>query len=343
MKKRFWALACAGLMLLPAAGCGQQDPLTTEIYAMDTVMDLDAYGDAAQTALDESEAEITRLENLFSRTKADSEISKLNSAGGAPVAVDGEVADILRSAIEYSSATSGAFDVTVAPIVSAWGFTTDSYQVPDQAALDALLPAVGSDRIQVDGDTVTLGAGQSVDLGGIAKGYASDQIAAIYRKCGVTSGKIYLGGNVWVCGSKPDGSPWRVAVQDPNDSQGQVGVLSLTDAFAITSGGYQRYFEQDGKIYHHIIDPSTGYPAESGLVSVTIVASEGYGTGTMCDTFSTALFVMGEEKAVEFWRSGRYDFNMVLVTSDNRVLVSDGIADQFEQSGGSDYTYETIH
>lgn len=336
--KQLSAIFLALLLSLSLCGCGAGQAQTAQLFAMDTIMNFSAYGSGAKSALSDSEAEITRLENLLSRTKGASEISKINDSAGTPTEIDGEVASLLRSALEYSAATDGAFDITVAPVVFAWGFIGDTYRVPSQEELDGLLAKVGYGRISLADETVTLGAGQSVDLGGIAKGYASDRIAAIYAKDGVTSGMISLGGNVWVCGKKPDGTDWRVAVQDPQNSSSYVGVLSLSDTFAVTSGGYQRYFTKDGKTYHHIIDPSTGYPAESGLTSVTIVAKN----GTMSDAFSTALFVAGEEKAVSFWRSGKYDFDMVLVTADGRVLVTDGIAGQFEKTEGSGYAYETV-
>ncbi len=166
----------------------------------------------------------------------------------------------------------------MAPVVSAWGFTTDHYQVPDQATLSTLLRHVDSDRLTLlageDGGTVALGQGQSIDLGGIAKGYTSDRAEAIFRAAGVESGSISLGGNVYVQGSKPDGSLWRVAVQDPQNSSAAAVVLELSDAYAVTSGGYQRYFDQDGKRYRgdpHT-SPATGFPADSGLLSVTVVA-----------------------------------------------------------------------
>ena len=161
-----------------------------------------------------------------------------------------------------------------------------------------------------------------------------------------------LGGNVLAWGDRPDGTPWRVGIQDPknpDDANAFAALLHLTNAFAVTSGGYQRFFEADGKTYHHIIDPATGYPADSGLTSVTVVADcdldevdGGPGVGTMCDALSTALFVMGEEKALDFWRSGAYDFDLVLVTEDGRVVVTDGIADELERSEESGYIYEVV-
>jgi thiamine biosynthesis lipoprotein len=354
MQKRLTVLLLCGLMLSALAGCttsGAASPdgeNTAEIYAMDTVMDLTAYGDHAAAALKSSEKKINTLEALLSRTKEDSEVSKLNRAGGTPTLVDGEVQSLISRAAALSAVTDGAFDITIAPVVSAWGFTTDSYQVPPQAELDELLTHVSSDNIDLGNDGVTLKNGATIDLGGIAKGYTSDCVAEIFLAQGIESGKISLGGNVYVRGNKPDGSAWRVGVQDPANSEGYAGILSLTDAFAVTSGGYQRYFEQGGKTYHHIIDPKTGYPAENGLVSVTVVMGydEGSatGSGTICDAFSTALFVMGTDGALDFWRTNKavYDFDLVLVTDDGRVLVTSGVADQFEEIEDSGYTYEIV-
>ena len=212
--------------------------------------------------------------------------------------------------------------------------------------LDALLENVNSDEIRLSGNSVTLGAGQAIDLGGIAKGYTSDCVEAVFRENKIESGKISLGGNVFVLGGKPDGADWRVGIRDPQDENALAAVLTLRDAF--TSGGYERYFTENGNTYHHIIDPSTGYPADSGLLSVTVVAEangpdfSGPGNGTMCDAFSTALFVMGEERALEFWQTGGYDFDLVLVTADGRVIITDGLSDRFEVVKDSGYTYETV-
>jgi thiamine biosynthesis lipoprotein len=346
--RRFFAAALCAVLACGLTACNQSGEHSAEFYAMDTTMSITAYGKGAKSAVEETQATINQLESQLSRTRDDSVVSRLNAGEGSQT-VDPEISNLLSAAEKYSAATSGAFDITIAPVVSAWGFTTDHYQVPDQSELDELLTHVGSGHIHLGkGNEVTLDDDTEIDFGGIAKGYASDCAEAILAKSGVERAKVELGGNIYVRGSKPDGTAWRVGIQDPNGS-GFAGILSLTDAFAVTSGGYQRYFEQDGKRYHHIIDPATGYPAESGLVSVTVVASgneeetEGCpGHGAMCDAFSTALFVMGEKKAVEFWRSGTYMFQMVLVTEDGRVLVTDGLGDDFEQEDGSGYAYETI-
>ncbi|WP_294852668.1 FAD:protein FMN transferase [uncultured Oscillibacter sp.] len=347
--RRLLAVALCAALITGLSSCGQEEGTSSEFYAMDTNMSVTAYDGNAQDAVSAVRDELYSLDLRLSRTRIDSAISRLNTGVGLP-AEEADISQLITSAIEYSDATAGAFDITVAPLVSAWGFTTDHYQIPKQKELDRLLPHVGSSHILFGGDgTITLDGGTKIDLGGIAKGYASDLCEGILSESGVTSAMVSLGGNIYVRGSKPDGSAWRVGVQDPKKPSGFAGVLSLTDAYAVTSGGYQRYFEENGKRYHHILNPATGYPAESGLTSVTVVApangdehGNGPGHGTMCDAFSTALFVMGEEKAVEFWRSGVYDFDLVMVTEDGRVLVTDGLADKFQQEDGSGYAYETV-
>ena len=313
-------------------------------------MEVAAYGEHAEQAVKYTEKRIEELENRLSRTKADSLVSGLNRDGSIRH-LTYDYWNLIARAKEYRDATNGAFDITIAPVMDAWGFTGDSFRVPEQSELDTLLKKVNSDAIQMLGspsDSVTLGEGQAIDLGGIAKGYTSDCVEAVFYDHEIENGKISLGGNVFVLGTKPDGSDWRVGIKDPRNESGLAAILSLRDAYAITSGGYERYFEENGKTYHHIIDPSTGYPADSGLLSVTVVAADngpdwaGAGNGAMCDAFSTALFVMGEEQALDFWRNGGYDFDLVLVTEDGRVVITAGLADRFEEVKDSGYTYETV-
>jgi thiamine biosynthesis lipoprotein len=229
--------------------------------------------------------------------------------------------------------------------MEAWGFTTDSYQVPPQAELDRLLANMGMEHVYTEGDAARLDEGTRIDLGGIAKGYASDCLVQVFENYEVERGWASLGGNVVAWGTRPDGAPWKVGVRDPKHTEQEVlvGMIGLENAFAVTSGGYERFFEENGKTYHHILDPKTGYPADSGLVSVTVVADcETPGNGAMCDALSTALFVMGEEAALEFRRSSGYAFDLVLVTADDRVVVTDGIAEQFMFNEESEYRYEIV-
>ena len=347
--KRFSILILT--LCLCLTGCGKQTTeATAQIFAMDTVMEVAAYGEHAEQAVKYTEKRIEELENRLSRTKADSLVSGLNRDGSIRH-LTYDYWNLIARAKEYRDATNGAFDITIAPVMDAWGFTGDSFRVPEQSELDTLLKKVNSDAIQMLGspsDSVTLGEGQAIDLGGIAKGYTSDCVEAVFYDHEIENGKISLGGNVFVLGTKPDGSDWRVGIKDPRNESGLAAILSLRDAYAITSGGYERYFEENGKTYNHIIDPSTGYPADSGLLSVTVVAADngpdwaGAGNGAMCDAFSTALFVMGEEQALDFWRNGGYDFDLVLVTEDGRVVITAGLADRFEEVKDSGYTYETV-
>ena len=356
--KRFAAALLAALMLAELTGCSWQTESPDEareviqVIAMDTVMIFTTYGEKSTHADYLSEDEVRRLESLLSRTDENSVIYQLNHAGGLGIDVGGGVCGLMEAAEEYALATGGAFDITIAPVVSAWGFTEEENRVPSQGELDELLALVGPEHITLADDAAALTPGTQIDLGGIAKGYASDRIAEILKENNIPRATISLGGNVLAWGDRPDGTPWRIGIQDPKDANNAnafAGMLNLTDAFAVTSGGYQRFFETDGKTYHHIIDPATGYPADSGLTSVTVVADcdrdEVDGTpsvGTMCDALSTALFVMGEEKALDFWRSGAYDFDLVLVTEDGRVVITDGIAGAFVESEESGYSYEVV-
>ena len=353
--KRIAALFLAfGLVL--ATGCAQKDqdgPERREVFAMDTAMVLTIYGENAVRAANAAEEEIYRLDSLLSRTNEASKVSLLNNAEGKMVPVGVALCNLFQTAATYTDLTDGAFDITIAPVVSAWGFTTDHYQVPQPEELEELLTHVGMEHVQLSGkssasagyENASLDPGTQIDMGGIAKGYASDRLAAIFREQEIPQALISLGGNVLAWGSKPDGSAWRVGIQDPNapsDPNAYVGILQLTDALAVTSGSYERFFEQDGVIYHHIIDPATGYPARSGLVSVTVVADAAEGNGTMCDALSTALFVMGREKALDFWRSGACDFEMILVDEDGLVTVTAGLEDCFQTAEGGGYTYEVV-
>ena len=327
------------------AGCAKTESAT--VYAMNTVMGFTVHSGENEAVLSAMTAKVNELDHLLSRTQAGSKVSQLNGAGGKAIALDEVTISLLETSKEVWAATEGAFDVTIAPVASAWGFTEEAHRVPAAEELEALLPLVDSGAITMEDRMVSLKEGQAIDLGGIAKGYAADCLADVLLDYGVEHGTVSLGGNVLAWGKKADGSPWRVGVKDPGDPAALCGILELTDAYAVTSGGYERYFEQNGKTYHHIIDPATAYPAESDLASVTIVMDWGAerlggktGNGTLCDALSTALYVMGEEKALDFWRSGPYDFDMVLVTVEGRVAYTPGLTFlPVEESG---YTYESI-
>lgn len=333
--KKLIAFCFTIVLLLSLSACAEKSA-STEIFAMDTYMSLTAYGKDAQVALTDASRKINELERMLSRTVSDSDVARINEQHEA--AVSDETVTLMTAALQYATQTNGAFDITVAPIVNAWGITTDTPRVPAQDEIDEMLTHVGSNHVHIKDSTVMLDDGCAIDLGGIAKGYASDCVADIFHSAGITSGCVSLGGNVYVCGNKPDGNAWSVAIQDPQ-SDGYAALVSLRNAFAVTSGGYQRYFTaEDGTVYQHIIDPKTGYPVQSDLLSVTIIADN----GTMADAYSTALYVMGENRAIDFWRSHADDFDMVLITTDGRLLYTPNLQDKITKAEGSSYDFHVI-
>ena len=247
---------------------------------------------------------------------------------------------LLSRALELCALTDGALDLTAYSAVQAWGFTTGEYRVPSQGELDALIPRIDYTRLELDGDGLRarLPENMELDLGAVAKGYAGTYLAEQLRQAGVTSAILRLGGNIQAVGTRPDGNPWRVAIQDPDSQQeATLGVVEIADQAVITSGGYQRYFEEGGETYWHIMDPDTAAPARSGLTSVTVIGAD----GTVCDALSTALFVMGPEEAAGFWRAHpELGVELILVLEDGAVQITQGLEETFTLS--QDRTMEVI-
>lgn len=339
---RLWKKLAALLLAGVLTGCSapaeeMQQPVERSLFAMNTYMTFTAYGEDAQAALQEAEECIQQVEGLWSVTDEDSEIYQANHSGGQPVTVSEETAEIISFALEMAQRTGGALDPTIYPVLTAWGFTTDSKQVPSQQQIAQLLEQVGYDRIQLNGSELTVPDGMELDLGAVGKGYTADLVTEILRRHGVTSALISLGGNIQAIGSRPDGSDWRLGIRAPWES-GNLGVLTVSDAAVVTSGGYENYFDDEqGNIYWHILDPSTGYPADSGLQSVTIVGRE----GKMCDALSTALFVMGAQSAEQYWRENG-GFEMLLVTDSGEILITEGIAENFTLNEGRTETVRVL-
>ena len=312
---------------------GEEKSASRDIFAMDTYMTLTAYGDNAEKGLDAAVDEINKIEQLVSTGIDSSEVSQINKNGKGSVSET--TGYLIKRSKEIYDSTNGVFDITIYPIMQAWGFPTEKYRIPGKEELKKLRTLMGADDVLYDEkkQEVTLDKeGMKIDLGGIAKGYTSSKVMDIFKENGISSAVISLGGNVQTLNGKPDGSDWRVAVENPADTSSYIGILSIKNKAVITSGGYERYFEQDGKTYHHIIDPSTGYPANNGLTSVTIVSDD----GTLADGLSTSLFIMGPEKAQEYWKKHSDEFDTILVKDDGSILVSEGIADKF--TSDSDFT-----
>lgn len=306
--------------------------------AMGTVMTHKAFGRYAEDSLAAVCAEVERIEGLLSRFLPDSDISRINeSAGIKSEKVSPETYEVLTKAVEFSRYCPGCFDVTIEPLVTLWNRGKDSSVQPEELSIQQVLPLVNDRDLILDPWKMTAGlkfVGQSVDLGGIGKGFAGDRILEVYRQFGVSSAYSNLGGNVVTLGAKPDGSPWRIGIQHPRQENKIIGSVSVVNQTVVTSGDYQRYFtDSQGKRHHHILNPTTGYPAESGLISVSIVSEK----SLAADALSTILFVAGMEKGLEYLRSFPQT-EVILVDTDLQVYVTPGLRDHFQADQGMDVT-----
>lgn len=288
------------LVSLALGGCSRNaEPVRETIFCMDTVMDIQVWGRDAQEGVRQSTALLRELEQDWSATEDTSLLSQLNR--GRNPALTQDQAYLLQRCTELSQRTGRAFDPQLHALSQAWGFYNGAYRVPSQEEIQQALSQ------------------RQWDLGAALKGYAGQECAELLAGLNIDRAMLVLGGNVQTYGEKAKGEPWQVGIQSP-DGGGSLGVLSVTGTVSVvTSGDYQRYFEVDGVRYHHILDPETGYPADSGLRSVTIVCRD----GLTADCLSTALFVMGLEKAADFWRKSD-DFEAVFVTTDGHIFATEG-------------------
>ena len=325
MKRYLSLLILLLLTILPLVGCEAKAPLCEEeLYALDTIITLSAYSSETE-GFDLAKTEIRRIEALLSVTEPDSDVSKINSSPEKFVAVSDECFELIKTSLQISESCKGAFDITVYPALKLWGFTSSSYRVPDKSELLEVKDNIGYNKIILDDSTksVKIPKGVSIDLGGIAKGYIADKAAEILSRQGVTSALLNFGGNIRLVGSKPHGESFKIGIKAPF-GEGYFAVLSADNKTVSTSGGYERYFEESGNRYHHIINPSTLAPAESDVISSTVVGDK----GEICDALSTAAFVCGT-KGIEALASEYTDYSFVILTEDT-VFVSKNISADFE-------------
>lgn len=317
----------------------EPDQAITQIdFVMDTVVEQRLYGDNAQQAAERVSQMLARLEGEMSLYVEESEIAQINAqAGIGMVPVSQETFDLLTRAKELCGQSQGLFDITIGPVSTLWNVTGASPQVPDDQAIQQAQSLVNWQDLLLDSQTRSVGlrrTGQSIDLGGIAKGYAVDLAWEIYEDCGINEGYLSVGGNILVLGTKPEGEDFDIGVRDPRGSASEyLGVVTVPNQIMATTGDYERYFIQDGVRYHHVMDPRTGAPCQSDLISVTVIGTD----GTLCDFLSTVLFVAGKESAMELL--DREDLSLILVDQEGHVYCSSNLKDRFIPREGSAYTY----
>lgn len=322
----------AALVITTAAfsGCAKTEKADRNFFAMDTFMTATVYGSSAEAAADAAVDEIYRLERLLTAYDDKSPICILNDNSGEWTEMPDEAAGLIARALEISEITGGSFDITVEPFSRTWGFGTGEYRVPGAEEINRIIPLTGYDKVHTENGRVMLDAGAAISLGGIAKGYAGDRVREILKQNGVTGAVISLGGNISTVGVKPGGSKWNIGIRDPKDASGVFCSVEAGETNIITSGAYQRYFEADGKTYGHIIDPHTGMPADSGLISATVICDD----GTLADALSTALYVMGKDKAEMLWRE-LSSFGMILVDEELNVYYTPDLEGSIHIENGS--------
>ena len=321
-------------MALPMAACGEVQATEKQLFAMNSAVSIKAYGKNAEAGLNSAASVISALDASLDPEREGSTLYNINSAAGDGIVITGQVAEMLQTARTVYDATDGALDLTVYPLVKAWGFIDGLYNVPSESEIDSLLEHVDFSAVNVSAMTetdtylLTMPAGMELTFAAVARGCAAMYAMRAMRQAGVESGIVSFGGTVMTLGVKPD----------PVNTGSYAATINVgADTAVVTSGGYLRYFvDDDGNYRQHILDPATGCPAESDLLSVTVICDD----GTYADALSTALYVMGERDAKSFYEDNT-GFELVLITSDNRVVVSEGVREDFTLSG-SDYTVETL-
>ena len=336
------ALVLAAAMLVPLCSCAN-DSLTKQVFAMDTVITLVAYGKNADAGLDAASGVISSMDASLDPDLLSSYTSLINSSNGEEVPVSSQVYEMLSTALDVCEKSGGALDLSVYPLYLAWGeFKEDTGKIPDDEEIRSLRTNMKFSKASLTGIAseneyyIKLPDNTQISFGAVAKGCASQYAVDAMRNAGVTSAIVSLGGNVQTLGNKPDGNPWTVAIEDPSapGTNSYVGTLKVGETAVVTSGSYQRYFiGSDGVKYHHIIDPSTGKPVDNELVSVTIVCED----GTLADCLSTAMFVLGEKAALKYWRTNG-GFDMILITKDGRVTCTKGLIEVFTLTNTSGYS-----
>lgn len=318
--RKLVSLALILLTLISLSACGEEACLTQTGFYFDTIVTISVYDGEREDALAQAIELCRYYDVLLDRNDPVGDIYAINHAGGAPVMVCEDTAELIALGLEYSAMSGGLFDITCGAVTSLWDFSAENPQLPSQDKLAAALATVDYTCVRLDGCTVTVPAGCMIELGGIAKGFIADKLNEMLDSFGVTKAIINLGGNIYAKGSSQDGEPWRIGVQSPFDQSEYACIAELDDCSAVTSGTYQRCFELDGTRYHHILSTQTGMPVDSDLASATIIAR----SSASCDALSTICMLLGYEQARTLIDSTE-GVQAIFVLSDGTVIHTDGV------------------
>lgn len=306
-----------------------QDMVEGSEFIFGTLIQVRLFEGGSEALLQAAMDHLRNLENRWSVNISTSEISQINAnAGIAPVVVSEDTLEMIVRGLYYAERSKGRFDISILPLVTLWGIGTDRAEVPTPEAIEENLALIGFEQVEVQADTKSVflpNVGMGIDLGAIAKGVAADSVVAMLKAGGVKRGIVNLGGNVIVIGDKTDGTPWRIGIQNPMNMRGEyIGIAAVADKTVVTSGVYERYFEADGKRYHHILNTETGYPVENGLASVSIIAE----TSADADALSTAAFASGLQEGLALIESVP-GVEALFITEDNKLYGTSGLKDIF--------------
>ncbi len=319
INKIFILIMLCILLIIPQTGCGAKEPVSQEFFCLDTVCTITIYGQnqsKAETVIEEAVKMCTDYENMLSRTVSGSDVDKINRAGCKPVEVSDDTVEVIKKGIEFGRLSNGKFDITIGAVSSMWDF--DEGVKPDDTVIKSALKTVDYNQITIDGNKVALGIeGAMLDLGGIAKGYIADRVTELLKDNGVEQAIINLGGNVVALGEKGEGTPWTVGIERPySDRTAIVGAIAVKDETVTTSGVYERCFTENGKMYHHVLDPETGYPMETAAEAVTVQGPAGMSAES--DAFGTMFLMIGKD-AAEKVLENYPDFRVAFIDANDNI------------------------
>ncbi|MBU3144187.1 FAD:protein FMN transferase [Clostridium sp. CF012] len=338
MIKKILALGLCMILIIPMVACTKQDQkIDKKAIKMDTVMHLIAYGSKAEKAIEAAYTRVDEIEQMASSSISTSDVNKINNAAGKDyVKVHPEIIKIIKTSLEYSKITDGYFDITVSPLIKLWGIGTKDERVPTASEIKEKLAVVNYKDISINESNSSvklMKPGMSIDLGGVAKGFTADEVVKVFKKYKIKSAIINLGGSsIYTLGEKPDKTLWSIGVQHPRKERNvaYTGIIKMSQNALSTSGDYERFFIKDGKRYHHILNPYTGYPADAGVMSDTIIIdSSNPDCNMLADILTKVTFVSGVDKGLKIIDSIP-GVSCLVVTTDNKVYKSSKWKTQLE-------------